>query len=153
METFMEAVQHKTVSIYDLTPSPENYNKHPQEQLEELKASLRRYSQVEDIVVKALPDGKYQIVAHEGVTTAALQLLESGECQHLEQCSVAIVPNSWNDLDVKGYMVTSNSTPLKSEPDNELLVQLLEEQRNAGFDLASLGTDEESLRQMLESLG
>src|SRR5947209_5357965 len=152
METFMEAVQHKTVSIYDLTPSPENYNTHPQEQLEELKASLRRYSQVEDIVVKALPDGKYKIVAHEGVTTAALQLLESGECQHLEQCSIAIVPNSWNDLDVKGYMVTSNQTPLKSEPDDTALAQLLQEQQDAGFDLASLGTDDEYLRQLMEEL-
>ena len=46
----------------------------------------------------------------------------------------------------------SNQTPLKSEPDDTALAQLLQEQQDAGFDLASLGTDDEYLRQLMEEL-
>ncbi len=149
----MEAVEHRTVSIYDLIPHERNYNKHPQEQIERVKASLRRFSQVDDAIVKALPDGKYKIVAHECVTTSALQLLEAGECPHLERWNVTIVPDHWTELDIEGYMAASNETARLSNPDQELLAELLQEQQDAGFDLASLGTDEETLRQMLEALG
>lgn len=142
-------VEHRVVSIYDLIPHTENYNQHPQNQLEDLKASLRRYSQVEDTVVKALPDGKYQIAAHEGITTAAKQLLEAGECSHLEQWGITIVPDHWDELEVKGYMITSNETARKSSPDDSLLAALLEEQQEAGYNLASLGSDEFALQDML----
>lgn len=148
-----KAVEHKIVSIYDLVPHERNYNKHSQEQIEKLKASLRRFSQVDDAIVKVLPGGKYKIVAHEGVTTAALQLLKGGECPHLAQWGITIVPEHWTDTDVLGYMVASNETARLSAPDDEALAALLQEQQDAGFDLASLGTDDETLRQMLESLG
>lgn len=149
----MDIVKHEVVSIYDLMPHEANYNKHPQSQLDRLKASLRRFKQVEFVVVKALSGGKYQIVAHEGVITAALQLLESGECPHLAQCNVIVVPDSWDEVEIKGYMTASNETARLSSPDDELLVQLLQEQQDAGFDLASLGSSDESLREMLEALG
>jgi DNA methylase/ParB/Sulfiredoxin domain len=149
----IEGVEHRVVSIYDLIPHERNYNRHPQKQLEELKASLRRFGQVEDIVVRVSPKNKYKIVAHEGVTTAALQLLEAGECLQLEQCGITVVPDSWTEVDVLGYMATSNLTPRKSEPDQQSLLELLQEQKDAGFDLASLGTNETELQQMLESLG
>ncbi len=149
----MTAVKHQVVSIYDLVPSPENYNEHPQEQLEELKASLRRFGQVENIVVKVLTGKKFKIVAHEGVTTAALQLLEAGECPHLEQCGITIVPDHWTDLDVRGYMIASNETARKSNAELASLANLLQEQVDAGHALESMGSDEEALRQLLESLG
>lgn len=146
-------VEHRTVSIHDLIPHERNYNKHDQDQLDKLKASLRRFGQVDDAIVKALPDGTYKIVAHEGVTTAALQLLEQNECAHLEQWNITIVPQDWTELDVLGYMAASNETARLSNPDEAMLAELLQEQADAGYDLASLGTDDEALRQMLEALG
>jgi hypothetical protein len=146
-------VEHRVVSIYDLIPHERNYNKHSQAQLESLKASLRRFGQVDDAIVKALPQNKYKIVAHEGVTTAALQLLETGECPHLAQWGITIVPDHWTETDVVGYMATSNETARLSDPDQELLAALLQEQQDAGFDLEALGSSDESLREMLKSLG
>ncbi len=143
-------VTHATVSIYSLVPHEENYNVHPPEQIEDLKSSLRRYGQVEDAIVKALPDGRYKIAAHEGVTTAALELLAAGECPQLEQWNITIVPPNWTDLQVKGYMVTSNRSTLKSYPDENILAALLQEQQGAGYDLASLGADEETLARLVE---
>lgn len=148
-----KGVEHKTVSIYDLIPHERNYNKHPQEQIERVKASLRRFGQVDDAIVKALPDNKYKIVAHECVTTSALQLLQAGECPHLERWNITVVPAHWTALDVEGYMAASNETARLSEPDTAELAALLQEQQDAGFDLASLGSSDESLRQMLEVLG
>ncbi len=148
----MDTVEHRTVSIYDLIPHERNYNKHPQEQIERVKASLRRFSQVDDAIVKALPDGRYKIVAHECVTTSALQLLEAGECLHLAQWNVTIVPDHWTELDVEGYMAASNETARLSNPDQEELATLLQEQKDAGYLLESLGSSDESLRQMLEAL-
>src|SRR2546430_4572905 len=104
----MGIVEHKTVSIYDLIPHERNYKKHPQEQIERVKASLRRFSQVDDAIVKILPNNKYKIVAHECVTTAALQLLDAGECLHLAKWNITIVPQDWTELDIEGYMIASN---------------------------------------------
>lgn len=146
-------VEHKTVSIYNLIPNERNYNRHPQEQVDRLKGSLRRFGQVDDIVVKALPDNKYKIVAHEGVSIAILQLLQAGECPHLEQCNITIVPEHWTEVDVRAYMVASNETARHSTVDETALAELLQEQVNAGHDLMALGSDEETLRQMLASLG
>lgn len=146
-------VEHRTVSIYDLIPHERNYNQHPQEQIESLKGSLRRFSQVDDIVVKTLADNKYKIVAHEGVSIAILQLLEAGECSHLEQCNITIVPEHWTEVDVRGYMMASNETARLSVVDDTALAELLQEQVNAGHDLLALGSDEETLRQMLTDLG
>lgn len=145
-------VEHKTVSIYDLVPHERNYNRHPQEHVEILKGSLRRFSQVDDIVVKVLPGDTYKIIAHEGVSIAVLQLLQAGECPHLEQCNITVVPEHWTEVDVRGYMMASNETARHSTVDETALAKLLQEQVNAGYDLLSLGSGEETLRQMLAAL-
>lgn len=144
--------EHRIVSIYDLIPHERNYYKHSQEQIERVKASLRRFGQVDDAIVKALPDGKYKIVAHECVTTAALHLLESGECPHLEQWGVTIVHSRWTEVDVLGYMATSNETARLSHPDQEELATILQEQQDAGYLLESIGSSDADLMQMLETL-
>lgn len=147
-----DPVQHLTVSIHDLVPHEDNYNQHPQDQLEGLKDSLRTFGQVEDTVVKRLAaDGKYKIVAHEGVTTAALQLLQAGECPHLAQWNITVVPDSWDAIKIKGYLLASNLHAQRSIPDDAKLANLLQEQLDAGQRLEAIGSDEETLRQLLEA--
>jgi hypothetical protein len=146
-----ERVQHLIVSIYDLVPHEDNYNQHPQEQLDGLQLSLKMFGQVEDTVVKSLPDGKYKIVAHEGVTTAALQLLGKGECSYLEQWGIIVVPDSWDAVKIRAYMVASNLHAKLSVPDDTKLANLLQEQLDAGQSLVALGSSEEELNALLEA--
>jgi hypothetical protein len=47
-------------------------------------------------------------------------------------------------------MIADNQTAQLAEPDDEILAALLQEQADAGYDLLSVGSDEETLRQMLE---
>ena len=60
---------------------------------------------------------------------------------------------SLDAMTAKQIMLADNLHAQNSEIDTESLVTLLQEQQDLGYDLASLGTDEESLRQMLENLG
>src|SRR2546430_2328032 len=55
--------------------------------------------------------------------------------------------------DIEGIMIADNQLPLGSNENEELLTTLLQEQQDAGFDLRTIGTDDETLRQMLEAMG
>ncbi|HEX3640176.1 MAG TPA: ParB N-terminal domain-containing protein [Ktedonobacteraceae bacterium] len=149
-------VQFKRVTLDSLEGHPANYNQHPPAQIADLKASLMRYKQVRPIVVQqAVGEEQYIILAGHGITEAAKELYAENPAKyaHLNSWAVVIAPPEWSILDAKGYMVSDNHLGNKAEPDELSLAQLLEEQEQAGFDLASLGTDGEALRQMLEKLG
>ncbi len=149
-------VQFKRVPLDALTASPHNYNSHPQAQIADLKASLMRYKQVKPVVAQQVAgEESYILLAGHGITEAAKELYRENPAKyaHLNAWAIAIAPASWSILDAKGYMVSDNELSRKAEPDDNLLAALLQEQADAGFDLATLGSDEKSLRQMLESLG
>ena len=150
----VEQVEHKRVALDSLISSPDNYNQHPPEQIHELKQSLRRFGQIKDSVTRKSANS-YMLIAGHGITQAAHELLleDPEQFAHLKEWNIVVVPPTWTDLDARAYMVSDNETAKKSEPDETLLAQLLQEQQDAGFDLAALGSDEETLRQMLESLG
>ena len=152
-----EEVQFKRVSLATLVPSPHNYNAHPPSQIADLKSSLIRYKQVKPIVVQQVAGGKeeYIILAGHGITEAAKELYAENphKYAHLNEWAIALAPADWSVMDAKGYMVSDNELSRKAEPDETSLAQLLQEQADAGYDLASLGSDEETLRQMLQALG
>lgn len=150
-------VQFKRVPLNALTPSPHNYNQHPPAQIADLKASLIRYKQVKPVVVQQIAGGEdeYIVLAGHGITEAAKELYAENpdKYAHLNDWAIAIAPPSWSAMDAKGYLISDNETSRKAEADETLLAALLQEQANSGYDLASLGTDDEALRQMLEALG
>jgi hypothetical protein len=86
------------------------------------------------------------IVAGHGIVEAAKKL-------RYTELRADILPAAWDADAVEGYLIADNMHSQGGEDDMVVLSQLLQEQQDAGFDLASLGTDEEALRQMLESLG
>lgn len=148
-------IEFKRVPLESIEAHPANYNQHPPAQIADLKASLMRYKQVRPIVVqKAAGEDEYIILAGHGITEAAKELYAENPTKyaHLNDWAIAIVPPSWSILDAKGYMVSDNELSKKAETDDLALAQLLEEQKNAEYDLASLGTDDESLRQLLAGL-
>lgn len=137
--------ENRVVSLDQLVPHPQNYRQHPESQVKKLVASLQRFGQGRSIVVQDGPE-HLLIVAGHGIVEAARQI-------GYTELRADILPASWTHEQVVGYLVADNLHSQEAEDDEELLASLLEEQKNAGFDLLSLGTDEESLRQMLESLG
>lgn len=137
--------QNKIVPIEKLVPHPRNYRQHPEAQVSKLVSSLIRFGQGRSIVCQDGPQG-YLIVAGHGIVEAAKKL-------NYTELRADILPANWSVEDVEGYLIADNMHSQEAEDDQELLAQILQEQQDAGFDLASLGTDDETLRQMLESLG
>ena len=147
--------EYRVVPLEWIVANPKNYNGHPPEQIASLKASLERFRQVRPYVVKQIDERQFMLAAGEGTVTAARELVQAnpGKNADLAQARIVVVPSHWTDGDVRAYMIADNETAKKAEPDDTLLAELLQEQQNAGYDLAALGSDEESLRQMLEALG
>lgn len=138
-------MEHKRLSLSLLDGHKQNYRSHPPEQIVHLKASLERFSQVRSIVVAPEPGGRYTILAGHGVVEAAR------ECG-ITELNCDVVPAEWDAVTRNAYLVADNHINNGATDDETLLAELLNEQVNAGYDLASLGSDEETLRQMLASL-
>lgn len=139
-------MEHKVLSLDLLDGHKRNYRSHPPVQIAKLKASLGRFQQVRSIVVAPDPNGRYTILAGHGVVEAAR------ECS-LSEINCDVVPEAWSDDERNAYLIADNLHSQDATDDETVLAELLQEQQDAGYDLASLGSSDESLRQMLEALG
>ncbi|SRR6266702_1067465 len=138
--------EHYQVSVAALYPSERNFRSHPPEQVHKIKMSLERFGQMRDIVCRDEGNGSYTILAGHGVVEAAQQL-------KMSQLHATILPPTFSDLECNAYIVADNLLSADAVDDDALLAELLTEQQNAGYDLVTLGSDDETLRQMLEGLG
>ncbi len=140
-------MEHKVIATALLKGHSRNYRSHPPEQIKHLVASLTRFTQVRDIVVrKDKSSDRYTILAGHGVVEAAR------EC-FIPEMSCVVVPDAWTDEEANAYLVADNNINNGASDDDSVLAALLQEQQDAGFDLAALGSDDETLRQMLQVLG
>jgi DNA modification methylase len=137
--------QNKVVMLDTLIPHPDNYRSHPDEQVQKLVLSLQRFGQGRSIVIQDSP-GKQLIVAGHGIVEAAKAL-------KWPEIRADILPADWTPEQIRGYLIADNQHSQGASDDEAILARLLQEQQDLGIDLASLGTDDETLRQMLESLG
>lgn len=152
LEPVQKNIMLPLVSLY---PHARNYRSHPPEQLKMLKASLERFGQVRSIVAKENGDGSYTIIAGHGIVLAAQELVNAHASYYEKLGSLRcdLIPSSWPMIECEAYLIADNNHAQHASDDETLLAQLLQEQQDAGYDLASLGTDDETLRQMLEALG
>lgn len=139
-------MENKFVSISCLHGHHRNYRKHPQLQLAKLIESIKRFQQVRSIVVAPESNGQYTILAGHGIVAAA------------EQCGLTemrcdIVPSEWTEAERNAYLVADNLHTQGAIDDDLILAELLEEQRAAGHDLASVGFSDQELDTLLERLG
>lgn len=141
-----ESVQHAIVALDALTPHPRNYRSHPEAQVARLAASLARFGQVRSIVVQEGADGRYLIVAGHGLAQAARE-------RGLSELRADVIPATWTDTQVEGYLVTDNESSRLADDDLAQLAALLEEQQSAGYDLEALGYCDDELAELLEQLG
>lgn len=137
--------QNRVVKLSQLIPHSRNYKQHPKEQIDNLVLSLQRFGQGRSIVVQDGPE-KLLIVAGHGIVEAANAL-------QWQEIRADILPADWSQEAITGYLIADNLHAQHAADDETMLAHLLQEQQNAGFDLASLGSDDETLRQMLASLG
>lgn len=145
-QNYQDVKENKLIPLIMLYPHRRNYRQHPPAQIQRIKASLERFGQVRSIVVQANEDTTYTIVAGHGVTEAAQEL-------EWKELRADILPHWWSAEQVTGYLVADNNLSMDATDDETLLAELLQEQSDAGYDLASLGTDDETLRQMLVTIG
>jgi hypothetical protein len=134
-------IQHTTTNIYNIIKNPDNYRLHPPDQLDDLRASLKRYGQIENVVVKQQGNKKFLLIAGEGITTAGLSLLEEDpeKYKNFLEWGITIVPDHWTEIDVNGYMMTANESSRKSTISNTQFASLLQEQQKQQQALESLG--------------
>lgn len=144
-EATTPAIQHATLPLDALTPHPRNYRRHPEQQLARLGASLARFGQVRSIVVQEGAPGRYLIVAGHGLVEAARQ-------QSYTTLRADVIPATWTDAQVEGYLVADNQHAAGADDDVAALVALLQAQDAADYDLESLGTSRDELDALLESL-
>lgn len=131
------------VPVEDLTPHPENYKEHPQEQIDQIKQSIREHGIYRNIVIAR--DGT--ILAGHGVVRAAEQLgYEALPAERLNYAPDSAV--------AKKVMAADNELPKRAPQDDLALAGLLDEiNESEDVDLGGTGYDENSLQAFAEVAG
>lgn len=129
----------RKVAVADLTPHPENYRQHPEDQLQRLVASLQRNGQRKAVVVQKSTN---RIIAGHGVVEAARLLGWSEVVADVWDCS---------DEQALAYLVDDNELSRWAEDDSEALNDLLAALSTT--DYPALSYDEDDIGGLLGSLG
>lgn len=113
-----------------LKPHPENYRYHPEDQVEEFKASIEQFGIYKPIVTA----NDYTILVGHGITQA---------CKALDLAEVPVVRTALDPLskDAIKLMIGDNETPSKGERDDKKLAALLAGipiLKGTGFDAAMM---------------
>lgn len=135
---------YPTIYVYlnELTPYPSNYNYHPEDQLQELQASIETFRQFKPIVVwrcrqsETLPDGNQlhegllYIICGHGMYMAALRagrdMLEAKDITGVSR-EVA-----------EAILMADNAAPLGGQPDMGKLAALMDRTRGLVADKPGL---------------
>lgn len=138
-------IENHLLEIDSLIPHKRNYRQHPDMQLSQLGASHERFGQFRSVVVVERAQG-YTIVAGHGI-------VEAMKRNGVQQVRADVLPASTSEEDVEAILIADNLLPQGASDDNAILAELLQSQVDSGYDLSALGSDEETLRQMVEALG
>lgn len=136
-------IVNQVVRLADLAPHPRNYNRHSKEQLERLRLSLRRFGQVRSVVVQALKDGGFVVVAGHG-------LIEAARGEGYAELKADVIPADWPEVRVLAYMAADNELARMGDPDQEQLAALVAKvQAEGDAELAGLAAGTERLMNKL----
>lgn len=139
----MTAVVNRVVTLDQIAPHPDNYNKHPKKQISDLRASLRKFGQVRSVVVQAPVDsGRYLCVAGHGLTEAAA-------AEGLTELRADVLPADWPPHKVRAYLVADNNHAKRSEVDEAQLAAMVGDIVAADAEyMAAMAFDEKDLAGM-----
>src|SRR5712691_1360425 len=139
-------IYNALIPLEAIRPHERNYRQHPDAQLVQLEKSHARFSQYRSVVLWSRPDGSYTTVAGHGI-------IEAMRRRGVKDIRADILLQQTPQTEIDAILIADNTLAQNASDDAEMLTRLLQEQSDAGFDLAALGSDEETLRQMLEALG
>ena len=135
------ALKVETVTVASLELDPRNARRHPERNLESIKASLSRFGQQKPIVVDA--DGV--IVAGNGTVAAA---------RALGWTSIDVVRTKLRGAEAQAFAIADNRTAELAEWDAEELRKQLDELEAGGFDVAGeLAFSDEEVAALLKDVG
>jgi hypothetical protein len=131
------------VPIDKIEDNPENYNDHPEEQIEDLQASYAEFGQARSMTVQEIKGSdRYRLVADHGFTES---LRRSGA----SEVGVYVIPADWSREKVEAFMAAENELARRSRINQKKLAKLLEQSKNSGIDLRALGSSQERLAQLV----
>lgn len=130
-------------SIEDLTPHPDNYKTHPEEQIEEIRRSIREFGIYKNIV--ATTDDT--ILAGHGVVEAAGR-------EGYEQIPVYVIPAERDDPLAKKIIAADNELSKMAVEDEDALADLLTSvYESESVDLGGSGFEIDDLDELFDNIG
>lgn len=120
----------ETVKIADLSPDPANARKHPERNLQQITASLKRFGQQKPIVV----DSKGVVRAGNGTLAAAIALGWD---------KIKIVRSDLPATEMTAYAIVDNRSAELAEWDTEILAGVLSDP-----DIGDLGFDDPEIAKL-----
>jgi len=134
-------IANKMIALDDYEEHPDNYNVHPDEQIEALMKSLSMFGQPESIVV-----WRKWVLSGNGVYRSAKQL----GWTHMR---ADVLPDDYPEYLARAYLPAANELARLSHPDEMALANLLQEARETDVDLLeAIGYDSGSLDRLLRSI-
>lgn len=130
-------------AVADLSAHPQNYRRHPDEQLVQLRASLRRFG-FGKVSISVTPGGTL-LTGHGLLQAAALEGFET----------VPVVVKDLSEAEAKAWLVADNETSRAALVDDDpaMLAQLLAEvQADTAEGLDGLGWTDDDLAGLLDEL-
>ncbi len=138
-------IANKVISIDIIKPHKRNYRHHPDSQIIKLGASHSRFGQFRSVVLWERPNGEYVTVAGHGI-------IEAMRRNGVTSVRADVLPSSTPQEEIDAILVADNLHAQSAQDDESLLLALLQEQQEAGYDLTSLGSDDHALEDMLAKL-
>jgi hypothetical protein len=129
----------QTVPIDSVHADPANVRKHPQQNVDAIKASLVRFGQQKPIVVDA-----------SGVVRAGNGTLEAAKA--LGWKKIAIVRSELVNSEATAFSIADNRTSELAEWDDAGLAETLQSLKDEDFDMAAVGFTSDDMDELLERL-
>ena len=123
------------MSISELQHDPNNARKHSKRNLEAIKGSLQKFGQQKPIVI----DENNIVLAGNGTLAAA---------KDLKWAKISCIRTELRGFQATAYALADNRTSELAEWDNPILKMTLDAFEGQDFDVASVGFDDDFMKQM-----
>ena len=130
--------RNRDVDLDELQPHPQNYNRHPAEQVRRLTKSLTKFGQVRSVVV-----WRMFVLAGHGVVEAARLL-------NWRTVRADVLPDDYPEHLALAYIAADNELAKQGDPDMAQLAAILEESKAADADLLeAIGYSDKEFEELL----
>ena len=133
---------NQMAALAQLKPHPQNYNRHPAEQVKRLAKSLSKFGQVRSVVV-----WRETLLAGHGVVEAARSL-------KWESVRADVLPDDYPEELALAYVAADNELAKQGDPDLAQLAAILEQSKAADAELLeAIGYSDAEFEALLEEVG